>query len=197
MFKFDFNIDEEELDEGIVSQITEHRSASTSPLPQQKAPDPIQERFVEVLLSELASNSFRLSAYLPSHLLPQISKLPAVISYSAIHIPPLGASSKGAHPAYLVKRDLFDARFQLIASGAESSSAASQPEVADTDKDLQYVEAPSDLVPGVYEGGLKTWECSVDLAARVRGMLGELSHQADNLRTLEVKGCADTPSHAH
>jgi len=31
--------------------------------------------------------------------------------------------------------------------------------------DLGFIDAPSDLVPGVYEGGLKTWECSVDLAA--------------------------------
>jgi len=28
---------------------------------------------------------------------------------------------------------------------------------------LEFLEAPSDLVPGVYEGGLKTWECSLDL----------------------------------
>lgn len=28
-----------------------------------------------------------------------------------------------------------------------------------------FIAAPSDLVPGVYEGGLKTWECSLDLIA--------------------------------
>lgn len=28
---------------------------------------------------------------------------------------------------------------------------------------LDFLDAPSDLVPGVYEGGLKTWECSLDL----------------------------------
>lgn len=28
---------------------------------------------------------------------------------------------------------------------------------------LEFIEAPSDLVPRVYEGGLKTWECSIDL----------------------------------
>lgn len=27
------------------------------------------------------------------------------------------------------------------------------------------MDAPSDLLPGIYEGGLKTWECSVDLAS--------------------------------
>lgn len=28
-----------------------------------------------------------------------------------------------------------------------------------------FVDAPADLVPGTYEGGLKTWECALDLAA--------------------------------
>ena len=27
-----------------------------------------------------------------------------------------------------------------------------------------FVDAPADLVPGTYEGGLKTWECALDLA---------------------------------
>jgi protein-histidine N-methyltransferase len=29
--------------------------------------------------------------------------------------------------------------------------------------DLEYIDAPSDVIPNVYEGGLKTWECSIDL----------------------------------
>jgi hypothetical protein len=28
-----------------------------------------------------------------------------------------------------------------------------------------FADAPADLVPGTYEGGLKTWECALDLAA--------------------------------
>jgi protein-histidine N-methyltransferase len=28
---------------------------------------------------------------------------------------------------------------------------------------LEFLDAPSDIVLGVYEGGLKTWECSLDL----------------------------------
>ena len=28
---------------------------------------------------------------------------------------------------------------------------------------LEFLNAPSDLIPGIYEGGLKTWECSLDL----------------------------------
>jgi hypothetical protein len=29
------------------------------------------------------------------------------------------------------------------------------------------VDAPADLVTGVYEGGLKTWECAVDFTAYI------------------------------
>ena len=31
------------------------------------------------------------------------------------------------------------------------------------DKEQGVVSGDSDLIPGRYEGGLKTWECSVDL----------------------------------
>ena len=33
---------------------------------------------------------------------------------------------------------------------------------------LKFADNPSDLVPGVYEGGLKTWECSMDLVAHLQ-----------------------------
>jgi protein-histidine N-methyltransferase len=70
-----------------------------------------------------------------------------------------------------VRRDLFDARFQLISEGAGDSVESGQQgsnedasEKKEVDrKALEYLDAPSDLVPGVYEGGLKTWECSLDL----------------------------------
>jgi hypothetical protein len=47
----------------------------------------------------------------------------------------------------LSRRDLFDARFQLLAQADED-----QNEEKD---ELRFVDAPSDLVRGVYEGGLK------------------------------------------
>lgn len=58
----------------------------------------------------------------------------------------------------LARRDLFDARLQLIASSTEE-----QENEEGRVSGLDFIEAPSDLVPGVYEGGLKTWECSMDL----------------------------------
>ncbi len=38
------------------------------------------------------------------------------------------------------------------------------------EKALAFLDAPSDLVPGVYEGGLKTWECSLDLVDYLDGL---------------------------
>lgn len=79
-----------------------------------------------------------------------------------------------------MRRDLFDARFQLIAEGAgdpledpakskdENSEEGTQPE--SDRKALGFLDAPSDLVPGVYEGGLKTWECSLDLVDYLDGL---------------------------
>lgn len=72
-------------------------------------------------------------------------------------------------------RDLFDARFQLISEGKvdtddhqldtirEEDEEEEEKEPKDRTDVLVYLDTPSDLLPGVYEGGLKTWECSLDV----------------------------------
>lgn len=45
---------------------------------------------------------------------------------------------------------------------------------------LEYADDPSDLIPSVYEGGLKTWECSLDLAGYLH------SHKVAASKVLEV-----------
>nr|POE79738.1 histidine protein methyltransferase 1 [Quercus suber] len=52
---------------------------------------------------------------------------------------------------YLPKRELYDVRVQLLLEGPTNDSVIDQIE-------------KSDLRSGVYEGGFKTWECSLDLA---------------------------------
>ncbi len=69
-----------------------------------------------------------------------IKTLPEVISYSPLPHPAGGAP--------LLRRDLYDARFQLALSSSEEAG---------------YVDADTDLIPGTYEGGLKSWEGGVDL----------------------------------
>ncbi|THV05094.1 hypothetical protein K435DRAFT_826596 [Dendrothele bispora CBS 962.96] len=113
--------------------------------------------------SEVSQNPFK---ELPvQHLL---DSLPSQLSCSPITI----TLQESADTIHLARRDLFDARFQAISEGTgvpENENDALDPHSA-----LAFLEAPSDLVPGVYEGGLKTWECSLDLV--------------DYLRSLEQKG---------
>ena len=60
-----------------------------------------------------------------------------------------------------------------------------------------FVDAPADLVPGTYEGGLKTWECALDLAAYLDQdvLLGahvgvvEAGRRVRGSRVLEVGFC--------
>jgi protein-histidine N-methyltransferase len=58
----------------------------------------------------------------------------------------------------MVKRNLEDVKFQI----------ALEDENLDTqDADREYIQKAifqhTDVIKGVYEGGLKTWECSLDL----------------------------------
>jgi hypothetical protein len=89
--------------------------------------------------------------------------LPPTISFSPVHIPTADSNSALS----LSKRDLYDARFQLVAS----NSGHHEQELELDAENLKIMEAPSDLIPGIYEGGLKTWECSVDLASYLHNLL--------------------------
>lgn len=87
--------------------------------------------------------------------------MPSLISYSPIAVP----ITSTQNTITLIRRDLFDARFQLIGEDAVGLVNAHNTDAhfASNNKALDFLEAPSDLIPGVYEGGLKTWECSLDL----------------------------------
>ena len=41
-------------------------------------------------------------------------------------------------------------------------------------QELQYIDAPSDVVPNIYEGGLKTWECSIDIVQYLSRLVSAL-----------------------
>jgi protein-histidine N-methyltransferase len=62
---------------------------------------------------------------------------------------------------------LFDARFQLISENEPDIREQTQMAKGSA---LDFIESPSDLVPGVYEGGLKTWECSLDIVNYLDGL---------------------------
>ena len=80
----------------------------------------------------------------------------------------------------LLRRDLYDARYQLISETEETDTSTEQP-------GLDFVDNPSDLVPGVYEGGLKTWECSLDLVDCLSTIYSDIS-KLRGKRIIEVSG---------
>ncbi|KZS97174.1 hypothetical protein SISNIDRAFT_482108 [Sistotremastrum niveocremeum HHB9708] len=150
MFKFDFNV--EDLDEEI-SQDLGGLSNETTPdarTPQTDVPETL-----------VAAETHSLEKML--------SKLPDSISYSFIPIQLENGSSVN-----LPKRELFDARLQLLSSDEDSDDA------------LRGLGEPSDLLAGIYEGGFKTWECSLDLASTTSRLL--LNLLDENLRVFEL-GC--------
>ncbi|KAL5476679.1 hypothetical protein ACEPAI_2865 [Sanghuangporus weigelae] len=125
-----------------------------------------------------------------------VQALPPVFSYSPLVIPPSSSEeaietsdssipgsrkleskkSRKELSVTLLRRDLFDARYQLISETATdanistSESTSGPTRTDDTDDVLRLIDNPSDLVPGVYEGGLKTWECSLDLVGYLSGL---------------------------
>ncbi|KAF8316782.1 hypothetical protein DL93DRAFT_2191697 [Clavulina sp. PMI_390] len=154
-FRFDFGEDELEENEQDAARVISPGITQDAPIgtvPDEPATDPATDAFMEIPLEEL------------------IQALPPVISYTPLRLPLATAVPRNPQtnsgpssaaeilPIVLPRRDLFDVRFQLLNADDEDAM--------DTEpKELESVDAPSDLVPGVYEGGLKTWECSIDLAA--------------------------------
>ncbi|KAG9311856.1 hypothetical protein JVU11DRAFT_8108 [Chiua virens] len=116
-----------------------------------------------------------------------LATLPTQLSYSFFFVP---SPNNRIPDLKLARRDLFDARFQLISEGTDYVDSAFVNKLSETNPSLtsalQFIDNPSDLVPLVYEGGLKTWECSLDLAH----CLKRDGHAANAIgrRTLEL-GC--------
>ncbi|EGN92498.1 hypothetical protein SERLA73DRAFT_190980 [Serpula lacrymans var. lacrymans S7.3] len=110
-----------------------------------------------------------------------LDTLPSLISYSPLHIP---LSSDRC--LTLARRDFFDARFQLISEDVGGASGTSDSHKRSA---LHFLDAPSDLVPFVYEGGLKTWECSLDLVSYLEDYkVGLSDNNFTGNRVLEI-GC--------
>ncbi|KAL6239387.1 hypothetical protein BDW75DRAFT_139136 [Aspergillus navahoensis] len=98
-----------------------------------------------------------------------LSTLPSQISYNLCTISPFQevgletgtstSTNSGAKPATVARRDVFDIRAQLmVEDGAEEPNAEL---IAGLEK--------GDITPNFYEGGFKTWECSIDLARLIVG----------------------------
>jgi protein-histidine N-methyltransferase len=99
------------------------------------------------------------------------SPLPSVIQADILQVPTVEKP--------LFKRTLADVKFQM----------AEQDNFVDDDSDKEVVSmlnlsGNSDLIKGVYEGGFKTWECSIDMVQYLSGLPQD---QISNKKVLEVK----------
>ncbi|KAF4563751.1 hypothetical protein EYR36_002992 [Pleurotus pulmonarius] len=134
MFKFNFDVEGANMHPTILDPPPEPSSNPSS------SAAGTMQTFRELTLNEL------------------LDALPDMISYSPLSIP-----LSSGRDLTLVRRDLFDARFQLISEAEEDPDEETSKREKFSESSLKFVDSPSDLVPGVYEGGLKTWECALDL----------------------------------
>ncbi|KAG1560364.1 hypothetical protein G6F49_002767 [Rhizopus delemar] len=86
-------------------------------------------------------------------------------------------------PYPIYKRTLADVRFQL----------AQQDNFVDNDTDKEVISmlslsGNSDLIKGVYEGGFKTWECSIDMVEYLSSLPKD---ETSNKKILEL-GCGSS-----
>lgn len=167
-FTFDFDL-EDDLDESF-NVITPQKPPASPSIDKTLVSDGAPEGAIpaeEIPLSTLVRDAIFIllisaltynQSYRHLGLAAQLSALPGAFSYSPITLPAPAGGSGTSGPAghTLARRDLFDVRFQL--------SLSPEPEQPD-EQTTAFVDAPADLVPGMYEGGLKTWECALDLAA--------------------------------
>ncbi|KAK3829012.1 MAG: hypothetical protein J3Q66DRAFT_277057, partial [Benniella sp.] len=90
----------------------------------------------------------------------------------------------------IYKRNLEDVKFQIAQEDDDLETAHDEDnKTKDTTKgpggaEILALAGKSDLVKGVYEGGLKTWECALDLVA----YLAEQKENYDGKKVLEL-GC--------
>lgn len=208
-FKFDFNIENEEL-ENLDSATKDDRYLQGSPTPPASSSNgsynqSLEQQVAQLDLSNAQHTNEGAEETVEAHtreisLDELISNLPPSLSYSPIHVP-LASTSTRPSGIEILRRDLFDARFQLANQDDDSDDEGSAygnaiprqktPPTAFRMQSHLQTNLPSDLIKGVYEGGLKTWEASLDLVS----VLDEQGYKADGTglsiagkRTLEV-GC--------
>ncbi|KAJ3978593.1 hypothetical protein F5890DRAFT_1569609 [Lentinula detonsa] len=187
MFKFGFDLDDADIDNEVDSFL---KQAGNAQLQGDSPSGDNYEKNQERLPNEDGCLVELSMEYL-------LNTLPTNLSFSFLEIPLSSISSfaNGSRVHHLARRDLFDARFQVISEDNGDPNVVTEggrktetkePIEASSDSKLRFLDTPSDLVPGVYEGGLKTWECSLDLVDYLHASLDD-----ENLigkRVLEL-GC--------
>ncbi|KAF9331457.1 Histidine protein methyltransferase 1 [Podila minutissima] len=191
MFKFNFSADDLEFDDPSIAEQQEDDEG-----------DRISKPLEGLSVSE---NNLVLASLLDLQAKTCYHSLPSTLHYELAHIPVTKGSgaanavlttvSTGAEKEVvtLYKRNLEDVKFQMAQEDDEFEveivNKSNEP--TGTTKtsgpggvEMLALAGKSDLVKGVYEGGLKTWECALDLVA----YLAENKESYDGKKVLEL-GC--------
>ncbi|PWN30287.1 hypothetical protein BDZ90DRAFT_229298 [Jaminaea rosea] len=192
-FSFNFASSGDDFDNDVLMGGDPSASTSSSQNPP-SAPE------LQICPAKPGGNDLPSSSSVPSRRLDldeMLDSLPDRISYSWVQVPlpPLEGESapSSSSSIYLPRRDLFDARFQILHDDddqdSDPSAGAAKSQEDDAAESAAVVGTESDLIPGLYEGGLKTWESSVDLVGVLHGMSqGEAEGRRWRGRIVEL-GC--------
>lgn len=130
----------------------------------------------------------------------QLSYLPPAVTYSQIDVNLTADGKNTGQIVSLLRRDLFDARFQLANEEDDSDDEGSAyanmiPRSSDLARGLgvgYFQNSDSDLIKGVYEGGLKTWEASLDLIVSISSGIALVSDMSPSRTVCASKGTVQT-----
>ncbi|KAG0091146.1 hypothetical protein BGZ93_007041 [Podila epicladia] len=192
MFKFNFSADDLEFDDPLVAEQQEDDEIDRISKPLEGL-SMCEKNLVPASLLDLQSKTCYRS--LPSTLHYELAHIPVTKGSGAANAV-LTTLSTGVEKEVvtLYKRNLEDVKFQMAQEDDEfdvDEIANKSNEPTGTTKtsgpggvEILALAGKSDLVKGVYEGGLKTWECALDLVA----YLAENNGSYDGKKVLEL-GC--------
>ncbi|KAG0356108.1 Histidine protein methyltransferase 1 [Podila minutissima] len=192
MFKFNFSADDLEFDDPSIAEQQEDDEVDRISKPLEGL-SVCEKNLVPASLLDLQAKTCYHS--LPSTLHYELAHIPVTKGSGAANAV-LTTVSTGAEKEVvtLYKRNLEDVKFQMAQEDDEfevEEIATKSNEPTGTTKtsgpggvEMLALAGKSDLVKGVYEGGLKTWECALDLVA----YLAENKESYDGKKVLEL-GC--------
>ncbi|KAF9936441.1 hypothetical protein BGZ67_002388 [Mortierella alpina] len=194
MFKFNFSADDLEFDdpELAAQQLDEDQLEDLAKPLESLSVSPAEQILVPASQIDLQSKSCLHS--LPSTLHFELAQIPVLTSGAGAGtaIATDTKTGKEKEVVTIYKRNLEDVKFQIAQEDEEfdaqendtANNATATAITGPGGVEMLALAGTSDLVKGVYEGGLKTWECALDLVA----YLAEQKESFDGKRVLEL-GC--------
>lgn len=115
-----------------------------------------------------------------------LSRLPSRVAYNTLAV---DLGGKGV--VHLPRRELWDVRLQLMAE--EEDGEQQDAEARGDDSELEPGLGKHDVKTGIYEGGFKSWESSVDLVKVLASEGFSTALAAGPCRVIEVSSLLAPP----